>query len=39
MCISVDLPEPDGPTMATNSLSSMRIDTSRRAATSSGPLR
>ena len=37
MCISVDLPEPDGPMMATNSLSSMVIDTSRRAATSISP--
>ena len=35
MCISVDLPDPDGPMIATNSLSSIRSDTSRRAATSS----
>ena len=34
MCISVDLPEPDGPMMATNSFSSMRTETSRSAATS-----
>ena len=38
MCISVDLPEPDGPLMATNSFCSIRIETSRRASTSSDPL-
>ena len=38
MFISVDLPEPDGPMIATNSLCSMRNDTSRTAATSIGPL-
>ena len=37
MCINVDLPEPDGPTTATNSPRSMRIDTDRSAATSSEP--
>ena len=36
--MSVDLPEPDGPTMATNSPWSIRSDTSRRASTSSEPL-
>ncbi len=39
MFISVDLPEPDGPVTATNSLRRMVIETSRRAATSSGPVR
>jgi hypothetical protein len=37
MCIIVDLPEPEGPVMATNSPDSMRIDTWRRAATATGP--
>ncbi len=36
--MSVDLPEPDGPTIATKSPSSMRSDTDRSAATSSSPV-
>jgi hypothetical protein len=39
MCMRVDLPEPDGPITATNSPVSIRSDTPRSAATSSGPLR
>jgi len=35
--ISVDFPEPDGPTMATYSFASIVTDTSRRACTTSLP--
>ena len=38
MCISVDLPEPDGPTIATNSPASIVSVTSRSASTSSAPV-
>ncbi len=38
MCISVDLPEPDGPVIATKSFSSIRTETSRNAATSNAPV-
>ena len=37
--MSVDLPEPDGPMMATYSPSSIVIDTPRRAATANEPVR
>src|SRR5438045_3645001 len=39
MCINVDLPEPDGPMIATNSPPLIRNDTSRNASTSSEPAR
>jgi len=38
MCSSVDLPEPDGPMIATFSPSSMRKSTPRSAATSLSPI-
>ena len=38
MFISVDLPEPDGPMMATTSPASTRSDTPRRADTSTVPI-
>ncbi len=38
MCISVDFPDPDGPVIATKSPSSMRSDTSCKAATSNAPV-
>ena len=38
MCISVDLPEPDGPVIATSSFSPIRRDTVRSATTSSSPV-
>ena len=38
MCISVDLPEPDGPMTATYSPAAMSKETPRRASTSSDPL-
>ena len=37
MLMKEDLPEPDGPMMATNSLASMVTDTSRRACTTCAP--
>ena len=37
MCMKVDLPEPDGPTMATNSPASTSSDTPRRAWTAVSP--
>ena len=37
MCISVDLPEPDGPVAATNSPGSMSSDTPRSACTFTSP--
>ena len=37
MCIRVDLPEPDGPMMATNSPWSIRSETPRSASTSRDP--
>jgi hypothetical protein len=39
MCISVDLPEPDGPMIATYSPSSIRSETPPSAATSTEPVR
>ena len=39
MCMSVDLPEPDGPMIATYSPASMRSEMPRSAATSIAPVR
>ena len=39
MFISVDLPEPEAPMMATNSPCSMVSDTPRSACTSTSPMR
>ncbi len=38
MCMRVDLPDPEGPVMATNSPSSMVVVTPRTASTSRIPL-
>ena len=38
MCISVDLPEPDGPMTAVRRLSAMSTETPRRASTAVSPL-
>jgi hypothetical protein len=37
MCMNVDLPEPDGPTMVTNSPASTSSETPRNASTESSP--
>ncbi len=39
MCISVDLPEPDGPMIATYSPERMDSEMPRRASTASAPAR
>ena len=37
MCIAVDLPEPEGPMIATNSCASMRRSTPQSASTAPAP--